>query len=239
MGKFIEILAMGLGGISLFAVCFLGFAMTSGKPLDEVAGIGGFFDPTEIAEPPTEIVEAPSDRALTQRRSQGDIVRSGIGVMSAWSLPSPYSIAELSSLTDELKGRLQQIEVEEANLDQRERELDEEARTLAERFESMENLRVELEAFERRLDLREREVLQAENSASERETRKWSDVAAVLEALDTSVAGQRLVEYEPDDAAKVLRAMTPDTAAEILNQLAPERWKEYVEAYTALTAEPR
>lgn len=233
MSKVLEFSAMALGGLSLFAVCFLGFAVLSGTPLHEVAIIGGLFEPPPPPTPPiTEQPDGSTERP-TERPDQ-DVVSAGIGVMGTWNLPSPYTQDELRSLTDEIKGKLTVLELREEHLDERERQLGDEASSIAERFESLERMRTELEEFERELDLRELEVLRDEKTMKNQATAQWRDVATILADMDETTAGQRLVEYPPEQAAAILRAMTPEQASTVLNAVDPSRWKEYVDAYTAL-----
>jgi flagellar motility protein MotE (MotC chaperone) len=233
MSKAIEIAAMTLGGLSLFAVCFLGFAVLSGTPLHQVAGIGRLLGaPTpltpEFPEQPENTDEHPGPRP------EGDVISSSIGVMGTWTLPSPYTQDELRGLTDEIKGKLTVLELREQQLDDRELQLDDEADSIAERFEAMERLRADLETFQRELELRELEVMRDEETTRDQNAAQWRDVAVILADLDEEEAGKRLVEYPPEQAAAILRAMTPADASTALNAIEHGRWKEYVDAYTAL-----
>lgn len=233
MSKVIETAAVILGGMSLFAVCFLGFALLSGTPLHQVAVIGNLFEPPEIPTPgPTE---APAEtEAGREQRPENEVISSSVGVMGTWNLPSPYTHEELRGLTDELKGKLTVLEMREGHLDEREQQLDEQTDTIAEHFESLERLRAELENFQRELELRELEVVRDEQTTRDQTTAQWRDVALILADLDEDVAGQRLVEYPPEQAAAILRAMTPEQASTVLNAVDPARWKDYVDAYTKL-----
>ncbi len=140
MSKIIEIIAMALGGLSLFAVCFLAFATMSGTPLSNMSGIGSFFDAPEDDDRPHEPREGARRPPETDPRPTTQIVASSMGALGAWSLPSPYTQAELKSLTDELKGKLHQLEARAAELDDRERRSEERSQLLAERFEALEGL---------------------------------------------------------------------------------------------------
>ena len=93
------------------------------------------------------------------------------------------------------------------------------------------------EQFQRELELRELEVIRDEKTTRDRATAQWSDVAVILADLDEDVAGERLAEYPPEQAAAILRAMTTVDASTVLNAIDPKRWKEYVDAYTALQDE--
>ena len=47
MNRIIEIVAMAVGGLSLFLVCFVGFVAMSGKDMSQVAVIGKLFPPPD------------------------------------------------------------------------------------------------------------------------------------------------------------------------------------------------
>lgn len=233
MTKTIEIAAMALGGVSLFAVCFLGFALLSGTPLADVPLVGSLLRSPELTPPAGAPAQEPP-QARERTRSRPELVASALGTLGAWSLPSPFRADELAALEDELQAELHEVEVRARALDERERELDERAHTLAERFETLEDLRRQLDTFAQELELRESEVLVAEEARDERQAARWNQLATVLAALDPRAAGERLVAYEPQEAAQALRALPPETAAEILNELGADEWKAYVDAYTAL-----
>ena len=233
MSKIIEIVAMLLGGLSLLAVSFVGFSVLSGAPLQDVAVIGGMFaTEDEDGAKSNGSDAAPATPPEPEKRSNTEVVEASIGSMGAWSLPSPFTQTELKSLADEMKGKLRRLDLREAELDQREKEVLADQELIAERFESLETMRKELEAFKAELTLREQEVLRDESAAQEEETARWGDVARVIAALEDEAAGLRLASFPPDDAASILVAMDPERAAELLNQLEGDRWKDYVEAYT-------
>jgi len=233
MTKLIETAAMALGGLSLLAVSFVAFTVFSGTPLDEVAVLSKLLHGQDAAtEPPTEPVEV----APSKPRSNTDVVETTLGSLGAWTLPSPFTENELQTLTDELKTKLQRLDLRQADQDRREEELDADRKTVAERFDSLESMQKDLEAFKAELKLREQEVLRDEAAASERATARWTDVGRVIAALEDEAAGRRLSSFPPEDAARILLSMEPTRAAEILNQLEGDSWKDYVEAYTDLRA---
>lgn len=246
MSKFIEILAMVLGGLSLFLVCFLGFAVLSGKPLSSLPVVGGWIE--EPQEESTSVasgseadgaeVSEAAQRAARAERSETEVVQASIGMMGAWSLPSPYSKTELKELVEEVKGRLKLVESRERDVEERERAVQVDERAVKDQFATLEELQQNLEEFGRELELREREVQTNEADRAERERMKWVKVAGVLGSLDPTEAGLRLVEYAPEEAAHILHAMPDEQAGEILNQVSQD-WKAYVDAYTQLPESSR
>ena len=243
MGKFIEILAMALGGLSLFAVCFIGFAVMSGKPLSGVPGLGSFLEAPETAAPSEAegegaTTEAPSTAGQPTKRRTQQVIESAIGVMPAFDLPSPFTQVQLTSLVDDLKNTRSDLALREEAVNQREFEATEKERTLNERFQQLDGMRDRLMAFESELDLREQEVVRDEDAAAENAQVKWIETATVFAELEPITAGQRLIEYDPEDAAKILRAMDPTIATEILTVIPEDKWKVYIEAYAELKPNP-
>ena len=238
MTKIIEIAAMILGGLSLLAVSFVGFTVVSGSPLHEMAVIGKYFASEETeddsAAPANSEPEEPE-----KPKTNTEVVETSLGSMGAWSLPSPFTQNELQSLTDELKTKLQRLDLLEAELQQREQQVEEDREVIAERFAALEDMRKDLEAFKAELSLREQEVLRDESAAQEQETARWQDVANVVAALEDDAAGRRLMSFPPEDAASILLAMDAERAAELLNLLDGDSWKDYVEAYTDARAKAR
>lgn len=230
MNRIIEIAAIFLGGASLFTVSFVGFAAMAGVPLREIPVFGGLVPeeaPAEALAPPPTVQRSPRPD-----RSDVEVIESGLGALGAWSLPAPYTADELRGLVEELKAKLLVLERREAEVTRREAEVEEQLETLAERFASLEALRAELEAYERELDLRAEEVRAAESRSQEADLEKWRDVGTVLAALEPEEAATKLVQYPPDEAGIILRAMDETKAAAILNAVSTDRWKDYVDAYT-------
>jgi len=235
MSKFIEILAMALGGLSLFAVCFFGFAVAGGQSPSQIPGIGKLFpEPETVVEEAAQEEADGSSEAPRPRRSDQDVVSAGIGVMGAWSLPSPFTQAELKTLADELKSTKLTLEERERSILAREQEVADKLDSINERFDVLEKMRADLEAFESELDLREQEVLRDEGAQAQRIGQTWADRAAVFDLLEEKEAGQKLLEYTPEEAAQILRAMDKTKAVQILNSI-PQRFKEYLDAYASLS----
>lgn len=235
MNRIIEYVAMALGGLSLFAVCFMGFAVMAGKPVNSLPVVGSFFEAPDLnEEDPSTTAQATPTTPPRQRKDE-DIVHSSLGVLGAWTLPSPYTVEELRTLTDELKARRFRLEQREADVDRREAELADRDAQVDERFAGLEAMRSQLESYEAELAKREAELRSGEEAAELLQDQKWADVAAMIGALDAD-ASNALVEYSPEEAAKILRQLDPETAAGILAGIrgGPKagEWKRYVDAYS-------
>src|SRR5262245_14972336 len=215
MNRLLEILAMALGGCSLFAVCFLGFASMAGVPMHDVAVIGRFFPEPEA--PPEEHAAVESAPAEPGEPSDQEVLAASLGALGAWSLTPPFTAQELKGLADELK--LKRLQLEQGLRDQNERakELDSREAMLVEQFQALEDLRARLEAFEQELQLRSQEVEREETAAGVQEDRKWKNLADLFSGLDAEEAGRRLTAYPPAEATKILLRLEQDLALEILN----------------------
>jgi hypothetical protein len=246
MNRLIEIAAMLLGGVSIFTVCFVGFVALSGKSMSEVALVGKLFPaPAEHAaegaagEEHANAAPEYEDGAGEQELTDSQVLDASLGVLGTWTLPSPYSTGELRSLADEVKRKLRELDGRESALRERERNAAEREQDVAERLKTLAKLRAELELVEQELAGREQALQGRELALADGEAARWSGIARVLAGLEDEEAGQRLLEYSPADAARILAALGDETrASEILNQVQGPRWKEYVDAYTAERARP-
>lgn len=240
MNRIIEIAAMAIGGMSLFLVAFVGFASLSGKDMSQVAVIGKLFP-----KPPEEKDEHAAVAEITPAEQKGDgrarglsdaaVIEASLGVLSAWTLPSPYSTSELRVLSEEIKAKRAELEEQEHALARRERECADSEQELQERLKTLTELQQHLQTLQAELSEREQTVARQEDAVQASADSRWSAVAGVIAAIEEpTAAAKRLQEYPPEEAAKILRAMGDDErAGEILNALEETRWKEYVGAYTA------
>ena len=242
MTRAIEIGAMILGSASLLLVSFLGFAVMSGVPLNEIAVIGDLF---ATPEPPRDTekdsegddsmdMDAPP---LGPPKPTQEVVASTMGLMSAYGLPSPYTQAELQELADELKGRAARLDARSIELDERELTLEELEGGYEQKLQALQDMQNRLDNFQRELLAREREVMQAEQEERLSDERKYAEIARVLSGFEGERRNQLLVQYDPDEAALILLALTEDVRTETLSGLSdlvqPEKMRAYVEAYSA------
>lgn len=240
MNKAIEIGAMILGSVSLLVVSFLGFAMLSGVPLHEVAVVGGLFEAPDSDDPETENSVDPmlagAPEASRPQKTDDRVVQGSLGLMSAYSLPSPYTQSELQELAEELKGRALQLESREQELDRRDETLQEMEDSYENRLAALQDMQGKLESFQRELLLREKEVESMEDDALLGMQRKFAEIGRVLEGFELADRVPLLVEYPPEEAALILSSMTDDARLETLSglgeSLTPDRVKTFVEAYS-------
>jgi flagellar motility protein MotE (MotC chaperone) len=242
MNRIIEIAAMAIGGMSLFLVAFVGFAALSGKDMSQVAVVGKLFPaPPDEAEGEGEHAEVPGETEAGGAEEHGEglsdaaVVEASLGLLSAWTLPSPYSTTELRVLTEEIKKKHEALEAEEHALARRERAVVEDEHELEERVKTLEELRAHLESLQQEVTERENDLAAREAAFQAGKDSRWAAVARVIGGLEEAAeAATRLQEYSPQDAAKILVALGDDErAGEILNQVQGPRWKEFVDAYTA------
>jgi len=235
MSRGIELIVMGLGGLSLFLVAFLGFAAMSGTPLSEVAVIGPMFAPEE-QEPPEEPGKefaTPGTALATEKQ----IVEANMGILGAFPLESPFTAAELQSLALELKSAKVAYDERKWKLDEREKSISEREEVLAHQFETLEELREKLERYEAELNLRSAEVNADEKATDAQAEAQWSEVAKLFAAGDPDELTTRLLQYDEEEAAKVLVNLSDERAALLLNALPADKWKAYVDAYSAIGEE--
>jgi flagellar motility protein MotE (MotC chaperone) len=235
MNRILEILAMTLGGFSLFAVCFLGFASMAGVAPHELSVVGRFF-PQPDPEPKEELivdVAADAPPEATPPETEGEVLASSLGVLGAWSLTPPFTAEELKGLADELKLKRMQLNRSLEDQSARQRDLDAREAMLVEQFQALEDLRARLEASEQDLLLRAEAVSRDEAAAGEQEERKWTKLAALFGALAPADAGVKLTAYPPAEATEILLRLDQDLALEILNTLTGDRYMEYAGAWAA------
>lgn len=237
MNRIIELFAMAIGGLSLFLVCFVGFAAMAGKDVSRVAVIGKLFPspPQEGEGEPAPGEEHANAEPAHGQLSDAAVIESSLGVLSAWTLPSPYSTSELRVLSEEIKKKRIELEEQEHALGRRERAVKEDEQELEERMRMLEELRKHLEGLQAELAEREQLVLGKESAAAAQKDAGWAEMAGVIGAIeDPGAAARKLQEFEPAEAAKILRALGDETrAGEILNAVDGAHWKEFVAAYTA------
>lgn len=232
MTKGIELLVMGLGGLSLFVVAFLGFAAMSGSPLSEVAVIGPLLADDEEEGVAEDLSEVPEDEL--PRASEKQVIEANVGILNAYTLDSPMNADELQSLAVELKKTKLSYEERLRMLDERELSISEREDDLTHQFEVLEELRAELDRLESDLALRLQEVESEEEKVSTGEQARFKEIAKLFAEGEPKKLKDRFLMYEAPEAAQILRQLPPDRATELLNALPADKWKAYVEAYSAL-----
>lgn len=243
MNKSIEIIAMILGSISLLTVCFLGFAVMSGTPLHEIAGIGRFFSPPATEESDSSGQPVPDPTRAPERPDDETVFRREAGLLPNWNLPSPYDAQELKSLVDGLKLHSQELDLREVDLDRRESELDAQEETITNRLEGLMALQTQLEERQSDLALDQAELESARQEETQRVKQEWTDIAKIVEAMEEDKRNAFLVGFEPGEIAQILRSLTIEDRAKALSGLQdkitdPDRFAEILDAYKKLGGNP-
>ncbi len=237
MTRVIETGVLALGGISLFAVAFVGFARLSGAPLEEVAVIGPLFsaDPDEEEQVPS-LEEDWEDVFTTEEQ----VVEANLGILGAYNLPSPFSEIELQEFAAEIKQSKLKYDQLLDDLATREEDLALKAEQVDRQMKSLIELRDHLDAWEAQLDLRSSEIARDETTtAPSEQTDKGpavgnpAQVAVMFEEGKADDMALRLAKYSAQEASEILKNLSPARAAELLNELPDDKWREYVDAYSA------
>jgi len=233
MTKGIELLVMGLGGLSLFVCAFLGFAAMSGTPLSELAVIGPVFnEESGAADGLQELSEEDGSKQLISTTKQ--VVEANMGLLKVFALEPPFTPEELQTLAVNLKSAKMGYDERMRKLDDRESGIVEREELLSEQFSALEEIRNELERYEEDLNLRAAEVSRDEAVEEKTTSARWAEVADLFVAGDAEDQAKRLMRYDPAEAAQILTQLDKERASSLLNALPDDKWKMYVDAYSDL-----
>jgi len=227
MSRIIEMIAFAVGGLSLFVVCFVGFASLSGKDVSQIAVIGRLFPAPPAEEHAAKAGEEPAEGEHAEKLSDAAVVEASLGVLSAWTLPSPYSTSELRVLSEEIKKKRAEMAEAEHAVARRERAVQDDEQELVERQKTLAEMQAHLENLETELAEREQAVSVCESALDAGADARWASVASVIATIEEpAAAAKRLQEFEPAEAAKILRSLDDDErAGEILNAVEEARWQ--------------
>jgi hypothetical protein len=235
--KIIEHIAMGVGGLSLFMVSFLVFALAAGVPANEVAIVGGLFPAPAPSAPATG---GPGLEAATPdvvEKDMDDIMISTLDRLPVYTHQSPYSDDELSKVVEELKRVKMNYEDGIVDLEQREEDiakrstnLDEKARILDDLMETLDRQKSELLFLQEELD---RDIV-VKDEIDEARWKVQSEAFADTEKIPELSA--RLMIYSAEEAAHILSYLEAEQRTSLLNAIEDDNtFKEYNNAYSALT----
>lgn len=236
MNKVLKYLAYAIGGVSILMVSFFAFAVLSGTSMSEMAGIGKYFPDPEQG-PAIESRDQPDieTELASDSRSPEQMLDESTSPLKAFMLPGGFSATELEQLEEALQARMAQLDLREKQLDERERELletDQHYQDLYARLEGLRNAVLEEEA---EVSAQKEEAARDREAAAERERQSFQGVAHVFAEGKASDSARLLVDiYEPDEAARILRALEDERAGMLLaaiHSLAPDRSKSYHQAY--------
>lgn len=229
MNKLLEIGVLSVGGLCLFAVSFVGFALSAGVPMRDVAVIGPLF---EASDPAPEPVEKAAPVAREPELTDEQVIQSNLGLLSTWSFESTVDPQEIEAIVDRVKAKEEDLDRREAQIAEQESYVADRMEALSEQHEVLEEIRAELEAMDSRLRLRQEEVRRDEDAELEKSRAHWVETSKLFADGDTGALAQRLLKFSPEEAGQILRALSPDRAAELLDGLPEEDWKTYADAYT-------
>jgi flagellar motility protein MotE (MotC chaperone) len=230
MNKPTELAVLAIGGVSFFAVAFIGFAALSGAPLSELAVVGPLFagdaQPEAASAAPTA---APAPLAAPREGKQA--LQANLGVLAAFTLEAPFRGRELQQLVDDLKSRTLALDQREARLEDQEGLLRERMDQVAAQFATIESLRAELDLRLKELELRSAEVAREERAADSTRREGLAKLAELFREGDLKPMAARIAQFPPEEAAIILHCLEPERASALLNGLTGEAWKLYSQAY--------
>ncbi len=231
MNKLLKYVAYGIGAFVLFVGSFLAFAAFSGAPMNELSVVGKFFP-----EPPQETQESetptdPTEELERDTRPAEVVVEEAALPLHAFVLESSVPASELARLQSQLKALLRSNELRSQELDQREHDLEMRAQHQEERWAELESIRSNLMRSELELEQRQTDFVRSEAEQVAREKESWRSLAQIFVEGKAKTLVSRLTQYEPHNAAKILRALPDARAAELLAEVPSDRYIEYTEAY--------
>ena len=239
LNKVIEFTAYAVGGVSLFLVSFLVFALSAGIPAHEVALVGGLFPETEAVEVADgEGVEGA--RPKHQSKTPEQVLQATIGRLdTVYTAPSPFDDEEVEQLVTDL--RAQKLEYEQLidALKERELALDDRESVLDEQAELLQELKGGLDSQQAAIALARQELERDEKVADERKAaiakNKASFYANEEAAIET--LAQKLGEVagrDMDEAALILSNLEDERAQALLLAMDGTKADELRDAWASL-----
>jgi len=219
----------GICSAAVLSASFIGFAVFSGTPVQDLKGVGSLFaDDVEVeleGETDGGEVASRAERSADTRSTRQVFDEAGLA-LGSFTLPSPFSVEELNSLEAQLKTKLDELAVREESLAAREREVQRTRDHLADLEVALEEQRTAL--------LRQSD----ENAARSAEIASSSSALAQQSAAQEAESDQTYTELaqlftdnKAEDAARILtKAHGPEGAAQILVRLEADRQAQLMEA---------
>jgi len=241
LNKIIEVTAFAVGGVSLFLVSFLVFALAAGVSAHEVALLGGMFPEPE---PTPEVAEAGEDeteegRTVLQPKTPDELVQSILGNLPTLTAATPYQGGEVERIVNELKAQklkyqelIGRVEAREEALDAREATLDEQAALINELKDGLDTQQADIELARAEL---ERDVeIEDERQVA---VAKKKSVLFIDKKADVPSLARKLEEMDVAEAALILDAMGDENEKrrnELLLAMEPTASAELLDAWAAL-----
>ncbi|MBK7642523.1 MAG: hypothetical protein IPJ19_05655 [Planctomycetes bacterium] len=258
MKPVVKYAAIGAGAIALLFGSFVTFSALSGQPLHKIAILKNFVKaPDEPAEPDTN--EHGGDTAEHDPQTQGHgsetepaaepheqpklaskedlkALEKSVGVLGAFTLPSPFSSDELTDIQQAMKSKNRNLDTRETKVAQRERELDDREHDLDERQQELSALRKRLADKESELQMLSAEVERDSAARNARDAASWKEISKFFEEGDPKDMAGKLLAFAPAEAAKILRSLDDERASALVNALPEQNYRDYIEAYRSLSS---
>jgi len=236
VNKIIELVALGVGGLSLFIASFLVFALSAGIPAHQVAIVGGLFPepaPTETGVSGETIAGATPD---VVEKTIDEVLMSSIGNLPNLDTQSIFSDSELAEVVNELKRVKADFQEGVANVERREAEVETRAENLEERARVLNDYMATLDRREFEIGLLQEELDAGITIRDDKHDVRWAKIAKAFEGTeDLPKLASRLLIYKADEAALILKNLDADQRNLILDALPDaDTFREYNDAYSAL-----
>jgi|GEM_PF-1874755 len=240
----------GICGAAIMGASFIGYIVLSGTPVQDLKGVGPLFASNVKAEveptPAPEDVTAEAERAADSRGNRQVFTDAGVA-LSAFSLPSPFSVAELNDLEQQLTTKLLLLEAREAELEQREAQVERTREHLTDLETALEQQRSVLlaesdnnEARGAELDNKSMQVAEARADLRAETEARLANLVQVYADNKAETAARMLLNAEtPAGAAQILVRLDAARQTELLEQIEsqqPDEFKAYYDAFSQALA---
>ncbi len=234
---------VGGGGLVLLFGSFVTFAALSGQPLHKIAVLNLFVKAPEDAgestpKPPEgehAAAQPPAAAQTDKPATKEDVkaVEQTIGVLGAFSLPSPFSTDQLTDLQQQLSRGTKDLKARLAKVEQRERELDDRERDIEQRQLELSEMQKKLNETESGLRMEAEENKRDSSAREARDAASWKELAKFFEEGEPADLAKKLLSFDRKDAAKILRALDDERASAIVNALPADKYHDYLDAFRA------
>lgn len=240
----------GICGAAIMGASFIGYIVLSGTPVQDLKGVGPLFASNVKAEveptPSPDDVNARMERESDSRGNRQVFSDAGVA-LSAFSLPSPFSVAELNDLEQQLTTKLALLEARETELNEREIEIDRTREHLADLEAALEQqlsaLLAESDNNEARgaeLDSKSEQIAEARADLKAENAARLANLVQVYADNKAETAARMLLNAEtPAGAAQILVRLDAARQTELLEQIEsqqPDEFKAYYDAFSLALA---
>ena len=160
-------------------------------------------------------------------------------VMSAFVFPAGVQAETLRTLKSELFDQLEQARTMRSELDARERSLEDRERDLTERFDELMSLRGRLDEYHLELEARAEELAHQSSAKEQQRSARLVEMSKYLAEGEVSHAAALLEGREPTDVAQILDVLEPERAGALLRSMSPEASRRVWEAGLASESRPK